>query len=129
MLKQAGLFGSAVAASAAVGTTAHAHVGANGLQFFGPKTIRFRRTKGRVQKEKLVIPVAGTPRMAVAVISGFEAQFSREDRNFGELDVRLASCICQPGQIVVCAELGLKDHSGYYDDEFGGSIEVVVFCL
>jgi hypothetical protein len=67
---------------------------------------------------------------ASVVLTGYTAEFTDGDHEFGRLIVQLSVEIENdaPGgpQVTVSANFGLRDWSGDWDDEYGG---VIRFCL
>lgn len=69
--------------------------------------------------------------IAWAMVNGFSARFSGDDRNFKQLTVDLKVLPIKqllPQVVEVEGTLGLRDNSGNYDDEFSGQIQFVVMA-
>lgn len=69
--------------------------------------------------------------IAWAMLNGFNARFTGDDRNFKQLvvDLRvLPSKPLLPQVVEVEGTLGLRDGSGVFDDEFAGHVQFVVLA-
>ena len=66
---------------------------------------------------------------ASAVLTGYDAEFTRADHNFGRLTVELNTevrNISGGAEVTVAARYGLRDNSGHWDDLYEGQVR---FCL
>jgi hypothetical protein len=69
--------------------------------------------------------------IAWAMVNGFSARFTGDDRNFKQLIVDLQVLPMKqllPQVVEVEGTLGLRDNSGRYDDGFAGHIQFVVLA-
>jgi hypothetical protein len=83
---------------------------------------------GLVVLETLPVTFAQPVSNAVAVITGWDVEFSNgDDHYFGRQIVAAGTVVKREGtQLYVCIAYGLRDFSGVWDDKFEGNIRYAV---
>jgi len=75
----------------------------------------------RTQSVTVTMPAAVT--QATAILNGFVAEYSGgNDHHFGQLNVQLSVGAISGVSVAVTVELGLRDWSGNWDDQYDGQV-------
>ncbi|HBY92565.1 MAG TPA: hypothetical protein DEP84_01160 [Chloroflexi bacterium] len=92
--------------------------------------IDFDSTAGRAQREPRSVTFHGYRRVtnADAAVKGFEARFTRGDRNVFQLQVDLDVVGIERNTVMIAGDLAFRDASGNFDDEYEGFIEALVIA-
>jgi hypothetical protein len=89
-----------------------------------PSSIAFGPTSGSgPQVQQTTVSFAAAVTQAVAILTGFVAEFSGgDDHHLGKLDVRVSAGPPNGTDVVVTATFGLRDWSGDWDDKYDGQV-------
>jgi hypothetical protein len=75
----------------------------------------------RTQSVNVTMPAAVT--QATAILNGFVAEYSGgDDHHLGQLSVQLSVGAISGATVAVTVELGLRDWSGNWDDQYDGQV-------
>lgn len=87
-------------------------------------SISFGPTSGSgPQVQQTTVNFTTAPTQAIAILTGFVAEFSGgDDHNFGKLDVRVSAGPPSGTAVVVTATYGLRDWSDDWDDKYDGQV-------
>jgi len=92
-------------------------------------SISFGATKGSgPQTSTQDVSFSGPVTKASAVLTGFVAEFPREDHHFGKLDIFLDTTLLGGKVVRVTARFGLRDWSGNWDDDYDGRVDFAVIA-
>jgi hypothetical protein len=93
--------------------------------------VEFGALKGSGPQDEVVsVQMAGPITQAIAVLTGIEVGFSKDDgdHELGNLDVRLRTEVDPPDEVRVRVIYGLRDWSGDWDDDYEGRISFAVIA-
>jgi hypothetical protein len=95
------------------------------------KTVRveFDQTQGMLQTEPFSTNFDKDVVKAKGVLNGFSVKFSGGDHPLHHLQINILdgdNIKIQGGNVSGKVQLGLRDHSGVYDDRYGGWVDVAL---
>lgn len=91
-------------------------------------TINFDPETGGLRQETATVPFNARVRQAQVALVGFEAKFTKSDREFHQLHVDLDVQSVSGSVVIIGADFGLRDKSGVFDDEYKGFVQGLVIA-
>ena len=95
---------------------------------FQRQTVTFPPVTGRVQSTDVTFVFGKRVLKAETAINGYKARFNNFDKPLGELQVDTTVVAVSLNTVQVRVSLGLRDSSGFFDDAYGGSVEVMLIA-
>lgn len=97
---------------------------------FKTTRIEFDQTKDKLQDEPFSVNFSSHVLRAEGVLNGFSIKFAEGDHPMHHLQINVkdSETTIRDKNVSGRVQFGLRDNSGYYDDRFGGWVDVTVIA-
>jgi hypothetical protein len=90
--------------------------------------VEFPETKDGVNTKSVEIPFEEVVLNPAVTLSGFQFEYKKKDKHIKEIVMKIENVSRTDHSVKFDATFGLRDGSGFFDDPYSGSMDVVIIA-
>lgn len=95
---------------------------------FRQRTINFDQTANQKQTEPSSVNFSRNVRTAECVLKGYNIKYVSGEHPLHELEIDIDNVAINGTQVTFSVDFGLRDASGFFDDNYKGWVQVIVIA-